>query len=100
MDLLAQIDSWGQRSPERLAHVSGSHQLTYGQLQKASDQVAAFLASQFPDDRTPVAVVGHKEPAMLIAFLGAVKAGHPYIPLDTSIPDRRREQIIASAGAQ
>ncbi len=34
---------------------------------------------------------------MLIAFLGAVKSGHPYIPLDSSLPSQRVETILETA---
>jgi D-alanine--poly(phosphoribitol) ligase subunit 1 len=52
------------------------------------------------EDRSPVAVLGHKEPEMLIAFLGAIKAGHPYVPIDNIMPQKRVEQIIATAGVE
>ncbi|HMA38040.1 MAG TPA: D-alanine--poly(phosphoribitol) ligase subunit DltA [Chloroflexia bacterium] len=100
MDLLGRIDGWGARFPDRPAHISGARTLTYGALCRRADALAAHLARVLPDDGTPVAVCGHKEPEMLIAFLGAVKAGHPYIPLDTSLPPARIAQIVAAAGAR
>ncbi len=36
---------------------------------------------------------------MLAGFLGAVGAGHPYIPLDDSLPSHRVEKIAAASGA-
>jgi D-alanine--poly(phosphoribitol) ligase subunit 1 len=99
MDLIARIDQWGQAAPERLMHISGSHTLTYGELRRASDRIAAYLARTLPDDHSPIAVQGHKEPAMLIAFLGAVKAGHPYVPIDSSLPAHRVARIVSAAGA-
>jgi D-alanine--poly(phosphoribitol) ligase subunit 1 len=100
VDLLAQIDLWGRQSPTRLAHVSAERTLTYGELTHRSDAVADHLAHTLPDDGSPVAVLGHKEPEMLIAFLGAVKSGHPYIPLDTALPIERVARILASSGAR
>src|SRR6201999_115190 len=44
-------------------------------------------------------VIGHKEPEMLVAFLGAVKSGRPYVPIDLSIPQQRAERIVQNAGA-
>src|SRR5947199_2149811 len=32
---------------------------------------------------------------MLIAFLGAVKSGRPYVPLDTVLPQQRVDKILA-----
>lgn len=100
MEILDRIDAWGRISPERVAHFSGGHRLTYGELSRRSDALAGHLAQVLPDDRSPVAVFGHKEPEMLIGFLGAVKAGHPYVPLDTSLPAHRVERIVTLAGAQ
>ncbi|MCL5025881.1 MAG: D-alanine--poly(phosphoribitol) ligase subunit DltA [Chloroflexi bacterium] len=100
MDLLERIDEWGRTTPERPAHVSAGRTLTYGALLRRSDAFAAHLALALPDDGSPVAVIGHKEPEMLIAFLGAVKAGHPYVPIDTSLPPHRVASIVATAGAR
>jgi D-alanine--poly(phosphoribitol) ligase subunit 1 len=41
-----------------------------------------------------VVVFGHKESAMLVAFLGAVRAGHPYIPIDASWPADRIASVV------
>jgi D-alanine--poly(phosphoribitol) ligase subunit 1 len=36
---------------------------------------------------------------MLIAFLGAVKSGRPYVPIDIALPQTRIDQILASSNA-
>src|SRR5689334_10073581 len=100
MDLLTRIDAWRQVAPDRIAHMSDGRALTYSDLIRRSNTLAAYLAWMLPNDRSPVAVLGHKEPEMLIAFLGVVKSGHPYIPLDTSLPEHRIERIIAMSGAR
>jgi hypothetical protein len=33
---------------------------------------------------------------MLVAFLGSARTGHPYIPLDSSLPHHRVKQVIAT----
>jgi D-alanine--poly(phosphoribitol) ligase subunit 1 len=98
MRILDIIDDWGRKTPERVAYVSGSHRLTYGELCRRSDNVAAHLARALPADRSPIAVIGHKEPELLIAFLGAVKAGHPYVPIESAVPAQRLERIVTAAG--
>ncbi len=99
MNLLERIDSFASTVPARPAHISGSRQLTWADLKQRSDTLAAHLSRTLPEDRSPVAIVGHKEPEMLIGFLGAVKSGHPYVPLDTGIPRHRIERIVTGAGA-
>jgi D-alanine--poly(phosphoribitol) ligase subunit 1 len=100
MDLLDRIDRWGLIAPQRVAHASGDRRLTYHELRRRSDSVAAYLREMLQADRSPVAIVGHKEPEMLIAFLGAGKSGHPYIPLDTALPEQRISRITEMAGVR
>ena len=37
---------------------------------------------------------------MLIAFLGAVKSGHPYVPIESGLPEQRVARTVAAAGCQ
>src|SRR5881392_2595487 len=99
MNLLERIDHWGTVSPDAIAHVSDDRSLTYGELCRRSDALALYLAERFGDDRGPIAALGHREPEMLIAFLGAVKSGRPYVPLDTALPQQRIDKILATSRA-
>jgi len=100
LDLLAQIESWRLWAPRKLAHVSPAGHLTYADLGSGSDAVAAFLQRSLGDDASPVVVIGHKEPEMLVGFLGAAKSKHPYVPLDVSLPTQRVERVAETAGAR
>ncbi len=100
MDMLATIDGWAARVPERVAHVSGAARLTYGALRARSQRLAAHLAAVLPDDRSPVAVIGHKEPELLVAFLAAIRARHPYVPVEAALPPARIAAIVAAAGCR
>ncbi len=99
MHLLDRIDHWGRAVPERLAHRAHGRTLTYGELLVQSERLAAWLSREFGASRAPVAVHGHKEPEMLVAFLAAVKSGRPYVPIDLSIPEQRVARIVAGAEA-
>jgi D-alanine--poly(phosphoribitol) ligase subunit 1 len=99
VDLLERIDDLGHAYPDRLAHISGDQTLTYGELLDRSNRLAAYLTHTLPDDHVPIVIRGHKEPEMLIGVLGAVKARHPYIPIDLSVPAQRVERIITTANA-
>ncbi|MCC7119532.1 MAG: D-alanine--poly(phosphoribitol) ligase subunit DltA [Anaerolineales bacterium] len=99
MHLLERIDSWSVTRPERAAHISGDAVLTYQQLTSQSNQLAHYLLNNLPHDRAPIALVGHKQSEMLIGFLGCLKAGHSYIPLDASLPAQRIEAIVQTANA-
>ena len=99
MDLLDRIDAWGRQAPHRIAHRSGGRELTYGDLRARSDTLAARLGATLPYDESPVVVVGHKEPELLIAYLGCAKAGHPYVPVDVAMPAQRIGRTIELANA-
>ncbi|HEX2697831.1 MAG TPA: D-alanine--poly(phosphoribitol) ligase subunit DltA [Anaerolineales bacterium] len=99
MELIEKIEGWGQICPERSAHISGSQVLSYRELIEKSNKLASFLASNLPDDGSPIAILGHKQTEMLVGFIGCIKAGHPYIPLDTSLPDQRIKAIVETAKA-
>jgi D-alanine--poly(phosphoribitol) ligase subunit 1 len=99
VNLIERIDHWAAEAPERIAHLSGDRTLTYGELRRCSDGLASALTKRFGDDRRPIAVLGHREPEMLVAFLGAVKSGRPYVPIDTALPQTRTDQIVVSSNA-
>ncbi len=99
-NLLDRVDRWGSLAPDRIVHVSGARSLTYGELIRRSDALAAHLSRVLPHDKSPIVVLGHKEPEMLIAFLGSIKSGHPYVPVDTVLPPPRVERITANSCAQ
>ena len=98
MEIIERIDQWGRTKPDRPAHRSGGRTLTYGELRRRSDALAARLAGTLPE-KAPVVVLGHKEPELLIAYLGAVKSGRAYAPVDTAVPAQRVERIAAASGA-
>ena len=103
--LFERLQRWGDQFPDRPAHVAASigstptPAYTYRELLARIRAVAAHLRARLPDDGAPVIVLGHKEPEMLAGFLGAVAAGHPYIPLDDSLPPHRVETVAAVSGA-
>src|SRR5947208_15536283 len=99
MNLIERIDRWAAVAPEATAHISNGRTLTYGELRGHSDGLACYLTERLGEDRKPIAVLGHREPEMLIAFLGAVKSGRPYVPIDTTLPRTRIDQILASSRA-
>ncbi len=99
MTLIERIDHWALVAPEATAHISDGRTLTYGELRRHSDALACYLTERLGKDGRPIAVLGHREPEMLIAFLGAVKSGRPYVPLDTAFPQQRIDKILETSRA-
>ena len=99
MKLIERIDRWAAVAPEATAHISDGRTLTYSELRRQSDALACYLTERLGEDRRPIAVLGHREPEMLIAFLGAVKSGRPYVPVDTALPQQRIDKILETSRA-
>lgn len=100
LDVLASFDRLAAVDPQAPAHTWRTVTLTRGELARRSVSLARALTARLPDDRGPVAVLGHKHPWMLVCFLACVRAGHAYVPIDSSLPADRIRAIIDAAGAR
>ncbi len=103
--LFERLACWEGRFPDRVAHQTASAgrtptlRLTYRELLARARAVAAHVRATLPPDGSPVVVLGHKEPEMLAGFLGVLGSGHPYIPVDDSLPGHRLQEVERIAGA-
>ncbi|MEG2298133.1 MAG: D-alanine--poly(phosphoribitol) ligase subunit DltA [Anaerovoracaceae bacterium] len=96
MLLLEKIKNHAKLHPSRIAMESNGQILTYAELDCKSDIIASWIINNFGTDKTPVVVYGHKSTYMLLCFIGCVKAGRGYCPLDISISQQRAEEIITT----
>ena len=99
LHLLDRIDRWAALCPERPAVWSGAHTLSWAALVAQSDALALWLHAELGGKPGPIAVHGHKEPEMVVAFLAAAKCGRAYVPMDVNIPEQRIAKIVAGSGA-
>jgi D-alanine--poly(phosphoribitol) ligase subunit 1 len=97
MDLINAVLSRAETDPGRSCVRWREHELTYGELAIRSGNLGAALRDRLSADRSPVVVYGHKHPSMIVAFLAAVRSGHPYIPVDASFPVDRVNSILAES---
>ncbi|HSN11057.1 MAG TPA: D-alanine--poly(phosphoribitol) ligase subunit DltA [Propionibacteriaceae bacterium] len=100
MDVIERIQAAAIRHGEQPAHTYRGQHLSYLQLWSASTLVAERIAGELGHDGSPVLVYGHKEHAMPVAFLGAVRAGHPYVPVDISWPADRIASVVEESRAR
>jgi len=98
VSLLTRIDEWARETPHRVAHQSRDGVLTWGELARRSDALAGALAELRPG--SPVVLRGHKEPEMLVGFLGCAKTAHPYVPVDAGLPTARVDRIVEVSGTE
>ncbi|HEX9417459.1 MAG TPA: AMP-binding protein, partial [Methylomirabilota bacterium] len=77
----------------RLAIVGPDGALSYAELIDRSRR----LASHFGARPSPVVVYGHKQPAVVVGFLAALRLGRPYVPIDPSLPPARIARMLTAA---
>ncbi len=84
------LRSWASERPDHAAIVYHGRTVTYAELDRASDRVAAYLVHRgfAPGDRA--AVMMPNCPQFIIAFFGILKAGGVHVPVN---PMFRREEI-------
>ena len=99
MELLNQIKKNAVLFPDRVAFQSRNGCLTYSELISKSESLAIWI-SEKERSKTPIIVYGNMQPEMIICFLAAVQSGHPYVPIDESVPFERVKQIIEKSGAK
>lgn len=94
------VSEWAKRTPEKLAVVSDTGELTYGELDRRSEQVARRLIASGVQPESLVAVFMERSVAMVTALLGILKSGAAYVPLDPAQPKERLNFMIDDCGAR
>lgn len=92
-DMITAMDHWALQDPERLAYDDLGHTNTYGDLKQRSDALAAHLDKMNLPAHAPIMVYGGQTFNMMATFLGIVKSGHAYVPIDTHSPVERLTTI-------
>nr|WP_314070723.1 UDP-N-acetylmuramate--L-alanine ligase [uncultured Roseococcus sp.] len=72
--------------------------LSYAELDRASDELAAGLATRGLAG-TVIGVALPLGAELIVALLGVLKAGGTYLPLDLALPEARRAYMLEQAGA-
>ncbi len=81
------------RTPEAVALVSGTRELTYQELAQRAAGLADWLRRAAVAPEVPVGVFLDRGPALVTALLGVLEAGGAYVPLDPAYP---RERLAAT----
>ncbi len=85
------------RAPEAVAVISGAERLTYGEIDRRSDELAHRLRAAGVEPDSRVALLLGRTPDVPVAILAAWKAGAAYVPLDPEWPAERLEMVIEDA---
>ena len=86
-----------QRTPDAIALIHQGRTLTYQQLNQQANQLAHYLIALGVQAEQLIAISLVRSPDMLVAFLGILKAGAAYVPIDPEYPEARRQYILTDA---
>lgn len=86
-----------ERRPSAVAAIYEGQKLTYGELNKRSNQLARYLRKLGVGPDVLVGICMERSLDMLVGLLGVMKAGGAYVPLDPSFPEDRLSFVVSDA---
>jgi amino acid adenylation domain-containing protein len=93
----AEIERQATRTPKAVAVRTGAAALTYDELDRGANRLAAHLRALGvgPDELVGICLPRGND--MVVAVLATLKAGGAYLPLDPAYPRPRLEQMIVDS---
>jgi amino acid adenylation domain-containing protein len=82
---------------DAVALAMGEEQMTYAELGRSSDRLAAQLVAAGCEPGDRIGLLVPKRPSAIVAMQAALKAGCAYVPLDAESPPQRLARIVAAA---
>jgi len=91
------IEEQVERTPDAIALIYESEQLTYRQLNSRANQLAHYLREKGVGPDILVGVCAERSFEMVVALLASLKAGGAYLPLDPEYPKDRLATMLRDA---
>ncbi|WP_420124963.1 amino acid adenylation domain-containing protein [Longimicrobium sp.] len=88
------FEAQAERTPDAVAVVYEDRQLTYGELNGRVNRLAHHLRSLDVGPDVRVGICVEREPELVVAVLGVLKAGGAYLPLDPGYPRERLLDMV------
>ncbi|WP_250516572.1 non-ribosomal peptide synthetase [Caballeronia sp. INDeC2] len=99
-DILELIAQQASATPHRIALADAHTQISYAELDDASNRIALALRHRGAQAEHAVAVCIERSVRFVVALIGAMKSGAYAVPLDPAMPQKRLDAAIASCGAR
>ncbi len=94
------FEAQAARTPDAVAVVCASEQLTYRQLNERANQLAHYLRRMGVVSESLVGLYVRRSVDMLVGLLGILKAGGAYVPIDPSYPKERIAGMLEDCQAR
>ncbi|MEL6604843.1 MAG: amino acid adenylation domain-containing protein [Cyanobacteria bacterium J06614_10] len=92
------LHHWFERqvanTPDAIAVIAGTQQLSYIQLNERANQLARYLQKLGVKPETLVGICIERSPEMIISMMAVLKSGGAYVPLDPTYPRERLEYML------
>jgi amino acid adenylation domain-containing protein len=92
------FDDVARVRPRDLAVVSSRGACTFGELHRRANALAGALVHAGAGRGVPVGIAVPRSIESVVAALGILRAGAPYVPIDPLYPAERQRQMAADAG--
>jgi amino acid adenylation domain-containing protein/FkbM family methyltransferase len=87
------------RVPERVALVTATSHLSYGELASGTRRIASRLHALGAGPEVRIGLASARSEEMVLGLLGILAAGAAYVPLDPAYPAERLALLLADSGA-
>ncbi|MBV1850665.1 non-ribosomal peptide synthetase [Catellatospora tritici] len=91
------FEAQARRTPDRVAVVRGTRELTYAEVDRRANQLARVLRRHGAGRETLVGVCLPRDEWLVPSLLAVLKSGAAYVPLDPAYPHERLALIAADA---
>ncbi len=103
--LAAYIKKHAGNSPDKTAIKYNDTAITYGELERASGEIAGILLEKevkppAGSDAVNVVTILDRSPGIVVSIIGILKAGMVFVPVDTNIPGNRMELLLKEVKAR
>ncbi|MEQ1911190.1 MAG: amino acid adenylation domain-containing protein, partial [Vicinamibacterales bacterium] len=95
----ARVAFHANATPDAVAILDGSTRLTYADLERRSNQLAAHLQEAGAGPECCIGVFLERSAQFVVSTLSVLKAGAAYLPIDSSTPPERVAFILTDAQA-
>ncbi|CDH24832.1 non-ribosomal peptide synthetase [Xenorhabdus bovienii] len=89
-----------EKSPQAIALIAGEKALSYSELNTRANQLAYQLIKRGICPGDHVVLLLERSIMLVVAQLSVLKAGAVYVPLDTTMPDKRKNLLISDCFAK
>ncbi|MFJ3216713.1 amino acid adenylation domain-containing protein [Kitasatospora sp. NPDC086801] len=94
------LRSRAAQHPDTVAVIADDTTLSYRELDRRSDRLARALRARGVGPEQVVPVCLERGAGLVVAWLGVLKAGAAFLPLDPAYPARRLARLVEDCGAR